>query len=126
MAQIGYPSMKLPIQLALTYPERLKCDVPLIDLAGKKLTFEPIDCDRFPCFKLAVDAFKSGKNYACAMNAANEEAVKLYLEDKIGFYDISAAIEYALERTEPAEVTEESLKATDAAARITVRRKFAV
>ncbi len=124
MAQIGYPSMKLPIQLALTYPERLKCDVPIIDLAGKKMTFEPIDDDRFPCFKLAINAYKAGYNYPCAMNAANEEAVKLYLENKIGFYDIAAAIEYALSKTVKTEVSEESLKETDKISRLFVRQKY--
>ena len=124
MAQIGYPSMKLPIQLALTYPERFTCDVPRLDLIGKKMTFDKIDEEAFPCFKLAIDAYKMGDNFACAMNAANEEAVKLYLEDKIGFYDIASAIEYALSKTERKKVTEESLTETDYLARAMVKRKF--
>ena len=124
MAQIGYPSMKLPIQLALTYPERFPCDVPTVNLIGKTMTFDKIDEDRFPCFRLAIDAYKKGYNFACAMNASNEEAVRLYLEDKIGFYDIPRAIEFALSKTEKAEVSEESLTETDYLARLAVRREF--
>ena len=124
MAQIGYPSMKLPIQLALTYPERFPCDVPTVNLIGKTMTFDKIDEDRFPCFRLAIDAYKKGYNFACAMNASNEEAVRLYLEDKIGFYDIPRAIEFALSKTKKAEVSEESLTETDYLARLAVRREF--
>ncbi|MBO4262579.1 MAG: 1-deoxy-D-xylulose-5-phosphate reductoisomerase, partial [Clostridia bacterium] len=126
LAQLGYPSMKIPIQLALTYPERRPCDAPMMTLAGKDLTFREIDKDRFPCFSLALEAFKSGDNFPCAMNAANEAAVGLYLEDKIGFYDINAAIEYALSKTERHKVTEENLTYTDAAARRVVMEKFGV
>ena len=124
MAQIGYPSMKLPIQLALTYPKRLPTDVPFLDLIGKKMTFEAIDEEVFPCYRLAIEAYKAGYNYACAMSAANEEAVKLYLEDKTGFYDIASGIEYALSKTEKKNLSEESLTETDETARLNVRRKF--
>ncbi len=126
LAQIGYPSMKLPIQLALTYPERLPTDVPKISLVGKNMTFKAIDEEVFPCFKLAIDAFKMGDNFACAMNSANEEAVKLYLEDRIGFYDIARAVEYALSKTERMKISEESLIATDKAARRYVIGKFGI
>ena len=124
MAQLGYPSMEVPIQLALTYPERLKTDVPFLDLAGKSLTFGKIDVDKYPCFELALKSFKMGDNFACSMNAANEAAVGLYLKDKIGFYDISDAISYVLDKTERLEVTKESLLYTDATARRLVYEKY--
>ena len=126
MAQLGFPSMKVPIQLALTYPDRLDCEVPRVSLAGKTLHFKEIDEKTFPCFRLAIDAFKKGDNFACAMNAANEEAVGLYLKDKIKFYDIASAIEYALSRTERRAVTEQSLAETDFAARLAVKEKYGV
>ncbi len=126
LAQIGCPSMTVPIQLALSYPERLESTAPKLSLAGKTMTFKEIDEKTFPCFRLALDSFKEGDNFACAMNAANEEAVGLYLRDKIGFYDISAAIEYVLAKTERMKVTMDSLVYTDRVSRIAVREKFGV
>ena len=124
MAQMSYPSMELPIQLALTYPERFYTGIPQLELAGKTLHFNELDHERFPCFDIAVNAFKSGDNFACAMNAANEEAVKLFLEDKIAFPEIADYIEYAVSKTERAEVTMENLENTDKTARIAVGEKF--
>ena len=124
MAQLGFPSMEIPIQLALTYPERLKTDVPFLDLAGKSLTFGKIDVEKYPCFDLALKSFKTGDNFSCAMNAANEAAVGLYLQDRIGFYDISDAISYVLDKTERMQVTKESLLYTDATARRLVYEKY--
>ncbi len=126
MAQLGFPSMEIPIQLALTYPERLKTDVPLLELAGKSLTFGKIDEDKYPCFGLALKAFEMGDNYACAMNAANEAAVGLYLQDKIGFYGISDLIEHVLGKIERIEVTKDSLLYTDRIARELVYQKVGV
>lgn len=123
MAQLGFPSMEIPIQLALTYPERLKTDVPLLELAGKSLTFGRIDEDKYPCFGLALKSFEMGDNYACAMNAANEAAVGLYLEDKISFYGISDLIEHVLGKIERVEATKESLLYTDRLAREMVYQK---
>lgn len=117
MAQLGFPSMEIPIQLALTYPNRLVTDVPLLNLAGKSLTFSEIDRGKYPCFSIALKSFEMGDNYACAMNAANEEAVGLYLQDKIGFYDISDIIEKVLEKIERIKVNKESLLYTDQKAR---------
>lgn len=119
MAQMGYPSMEIPIQLALTYPERLETEVPKLSLAGKSLTFKEIDKDKYPCFSLALQSFETGDNFACAMNAANEVAVGLYLEDKIGFYDISDIIEMVLSKTERLKVDRESLRYTDRISRMT-------
>lgn len=123
MAQMGFPSMEIPIQLALTYPKRYETGVPFLSLAGKTLHFGEIDNDRFPCFSLALESFKKGGLYPCAMNAANEAAVDLYLKDKIKFYDIPELISYATEKTENGEVTYESLVLTDAAARRSVYKK---
>lgn len=89
MAQMGTPDMRLPIQLAMTYPERRDCIVDPLDLtqcAG--LTFSHPDMDHFPCLRLARDCAQKGGNACAAMNGANEEAVALFLQDRIGFYDI--------------------------------------
>ena len=89
MAQLGAPDMRLPIQLALTYPQRLNCPVERLDLtACGALTFAQPDMDAFPCLGLARECAKAGGTACPAMNGANEAAVALYLEDKIGFYDI--------------------------------------
>lgn len=123
MAQLGYPSMEIPIQLALTYPKRYETGVPFLSLAGKTLHFDNIDTDRFPCFSLALDAYKKGGLYPCAMNAANEAAVMLYLEDKIKFYDIAELISYATEKAQKGEVTYDNLVFADAEARRAVQKK---
>ncbi len=117
MAQLGFPSMEIPIQLALTYPERLNTDVPFLSLAGKTLSFREIDNDRFPCFGLALESFVQGDNYPCAMNAANEIAVKAYLDDRIKFYDIPKVIGRATEKCRRAAPTFEALIETDREAR---------
>lgn len=123
MAQLGYPSMEIPIQLALTYPKRYETGVPFLSLAGKTLHFDNIDTGRFPCFSLALDAYKKGGLYPCAMNAANEAAVMLYLEDKIKFYDIAELISYATEKAQNGEVTYDNLVFADAEARRAVQKK---
>lgn len=126
MAQLGYPSMEIPIQLALTYPKRYETGVPFLSLAGKTLHLDNIDTDRFPCFSLALDAYKKGGLYPCAMNAANEAAVMLYLEDKIKFYDIAELISYATEKAQNGEVTYDNLVFADAEARRAVQKKSGV
>ena len=89
MAQLGAPDMRLPIQLALTYPARQICPVDALDLtACGALSFSKPDLEAFPCLKLAMDCAAKGGNACAAMNGANEAAVALYLEDRIGFYDI--------------------------------------
>ncbi len=113
MGQMGVPSMELPIQLALTYPERLYTGIPALDLIGKTLHFDKIDEEKFPCFSLALKSYEMGDNFPCAMNGANEEAVKLYLQDKIKFYDIADIISYVLGNIERVKVSEDSLEETD-------------
>ncbi len=89
MAQLGTPDMRLPIQLALTYPERTTCPVDRLDLtACAGLTFARPDLDAFPCLALARECAKAGGTACPVMNAANEEAVAMFLNDEIGFYDI--------------------------------------
>ena len=98
MAQLGAPDMRLPIQLALTYPERLDCPVDALDLTTcGTLTFVHPDLDRFPCLQLAFDCARKGGTACPAMNGANEEAVAMYLRDEIGFYDIYRLVSAAVE-----------------------------
>ncbi|MBR6595336.1 MAG: 1-deoxy-D-xylulose-5-phosphate reductoisomerase [Oscillospiraceae bacterium] len=98
MAQMGAPDMRLPIQLALTYPQRLDCPVDALDLtACGALTFAHPDLERFPCLALAYDCAKKGGTACPAMNGANEEAVAMYLRDEIGFYDIYRLVSAAVE-----------------------------
>ncbi len=100
-AQLGVPDMRLPIQLALTFPHRL----PVVGenfLSLKQLAclqFEEADPKRFPCLGLAYEAMKRGGNSGCVLVSAGEEAVRAFLEGKIGFTKIAASIEYALEKT---------------------------
>ena len=89
MAQLGAPDMRLPIQLALTYPERQPCPVDKLDLTKcGALSFCEPDMEAFPCLALARECAMMGGTACPVMNGANEAAVALYLEDKIGFYDI--------------------------------------
>ena len=98
MAQLGAPDMRLPIQLALTYPERMDCPVDGLDLTTcGALTFVHPDLERFPCLALAYACGKKGGTACPAMNGANEEAVAMYLRDEIGFYDIYRLVSAAVE-----------------------------
>ena len=98
MAQLGAPDMRLPIQLAMTYPERSATPVDFLDLTScGALTFAHPDMDAFPCLKLARDCAAKGGTACPAMNGANEEAVALFLDDKIGFYDIYDLVSRAVE-----------------------------
>lgn len=98
-AQMGLPDMKLPIQFALTYPDRLKTNFPRFNfLDYPQLTFEQPDKKVFKNLQLAYDAMEAGGTAACALNAANEEAVRLFLEDKIKFSDIAFINEKVMEQ----------------------------
>lgn len=96
IAQLGVPDMKLPIQFALTYPERYPCSKRLDLFEAKCLTFEKPDTDTFRCLKICIDAVKSGGLKPTAANGANEEAVRLFLEEKIKFTDIADLVEEAV------------------------------
>lgn len=96
-AQLGVPDMKLPIQYALTYPYRLGNDFKRLSfLDYPNLTFEKPDLEVFPCLNIAFEASRKGGNMPCVMNAANEVAVKLFLQEKIRYVDIPRVIEEAL------------------------------
>ena len=101
LAQLGCPDMREPIQLALSYPERLSLNNKKLDFGslGALTFFEP-DLEKFPCLKLAFDAIGRGGNIPCALNAANEAAVAGYLQDRIGFYDIASVAADTLACTE--------------------------
>lgn len=99
MAQLGAPDMRLPIQLALTYPQRMESPAPKLDLTQcVALTFCHPDLEKFPCLALAMQCAKRGGTACPAMNGANEEAVALFLADKIGFYDIYRLVAQAVEQ----------------------------
>lgn len=98
LAQLGTPDMKIPIQYAITYPDRLKCDAPRLSLTDYgNLTFDKPDYETFEALKACKEAIKLGGLYPCAVNCANEQAVKLFLEDKIEFYRIGELVTEALE-----------------------------
>ena len=98
MAQMGAPDMRLPIQLALTYPERTVCPVdPLNLLTCGPLTFSAPDLECFPCLKLAMECAQKGGTACPVMNGANEEAVAKFLRDEIGFYDIYRLVRHAVD-----------------------------
>lgn len=99
ISQMGCPDMRLPIEYALTYPERLETDFERLDLAKvATLTFEKPDMETFPCLGLAFKVLKLGGTYPAALNSANEFLVNEFLNDKIGFYDIPYYIERTLEQ----------------------------
>ena len=125
MAQMGSPDMRLPIQLAMTYPERMECPVDALDLLTcGSLTFAAPDMEAFPCLALARQCAKQGGTACPAMNGANEEAVALYLADKIGFYDIYDLVSKAVNAaTFIANPTLEEILEADRMAREAVRRE---
>ena len=125
MAQLGVPDMRIPIGLAMTYPNRLHNPAPALDLLTcGPLTFDPIDEAAFPCFALAKEAAKLGGTACTAMNAANEEAVSLFLQDNIRFYDIADAVSRALALPVVQEPTLDDIFAADRLARIHTREAF--
>jgi 1-deoxy-D-xylulose-5-phosphate reductoisomerase len=98
-AQMGLPDMRVPIQFALSYPHRIKADFPRLDFANyPSLTFEQPDLQTFRNLQLAYEALNRGGNLACIVNAANEVAVAAFLEDKIGFLQMSDLIETCMQR----------------------------
>ena len=98
MAQLGVPDMRVPIRLAMTYPYRVENPAePLNLLTCGDLTFHKPDEQTFPCLALAKEAAQRGGNACAVMNGANEAAVALYLQDRIGFYDIPRLVRAAME-----------------------------
>ena len=99
-AQLGTPDMRIPIQYALTYPERWQSDVPRLDLfATQSLTFEEPDVQRFPNLLLAYEAINCGGNVPCVLNAANEVVNLAFREGKCGFLQMSDVIAKTMNRT---------------------------
>lgn len=92
-AQLGVPDMRLPIQYALTYPDRIHLSEGRLDLFKQPLEFFEPDLDKFRCLALAFEAIKKGGNMPCIVNAANEIVNRGFLEDKCGFMQMSDIIE---------------------------------
>lgn len=118
-AQLGPPTMKVPILYALTYPDRIPLEAPTLN--WKKafdLNFEPVDYEKFPCIKLAMEAIEEGGFKPAVLNAANEIAVERFLNEEIPYIGISRIIETCLERLHSkVELTIQSLKEIDQEAR---------
>lgn len=118
LAQLGLPDMRLPIQYALVYPERLDTGLPRLDLTAlSALTFEPPDVERFPSLRLAGRAAEIGGTMPAVMNAANEAAVARFLAREISFLGIMETVEAVMARHEVQEPTYQNVLTADAWAR---------
>jgi 1-deoxy-D-xylulose-5-phosphate reductoisomerase len=125
-AQLGLPDMRLPIQFALSYPQRLLATFPRFNFAAyPSLTFEPPDTETFRNLALAFSAMERGGNMPCVLNAANEIAVAEFLKDKVGFLQMSDVVEHCL-NTMPfmAKPTLEDYIATDKETRIKAKERI--
>ena len=101
IAQMGVPDMKIPIQYALLYPDRMECPTGRLSLTDYgKLTFEKPDYDTFKCLTAAIEAIKRGGAYPCLVNSANEEAVWAFLHDEIKFIQIGEIVSSVLDKFE--------------------------
>ena len=118
-AQLGMPDMRLPIQYAFSYPQRIKASFDRLDFSTmKELTFEQPDTNRFRCLALAYEALNKGCNMACIVNAANEVVVSAFLKDRISFLRMSEVIEQSMVKVPFIQTpTYEDYVATDAEAR---------
>ncbi|MBQ8602888.1 MAG: 1-deoxy-D-xylulose-5-phosphate reductoisomerase [Bacteroides sp.] len=118
-AQLGVPDMRLPIQYAFSYPQRIKASFDRLDFSQMKaLTFEQPDTDRFRCLALAYEALNRGGNMACIVNAANEVVVSAFLHDRISFLQMSEVIEQTMGKVTFIQTPSyEDYVATDAEAR---------
>ena len=118
LAQLGAPDMRLPIQLALTWPDRAPCPAPDLDLLScGPLTFAQPDLDTFPCLALAIRAAQEGGTAPAILNGANEVAVARFLAGEIGFLDIPRVVAHALDTVLRPPLTLEGVYAADQAAR---------
>ena len=118
-AQLGVPDMRLPIQYAFSYPQRIKASFDRLDFATmKELTFEQPDTNRFRCLALAYEALNRGGNMACIVNAANEVVVSAFLKDRLSFLRMSEVIEQCMGKVPFIQTpTYEDYVATDAETR---------
>lgn len=122
VAQMGAPDMRLPIQYAITWPHRILSPVQPLDwFSMGALTFERPDEEVFTGLRACKKAIRRGGLVPAALNGANEEAVALFLKEKVGFLDIAALVEAAADRQEPGDVTYPNILKADAAARQFVR-----
>jgi 1-deoxy-D-xylulose-5-phosphate reductoisomerase len=128
LAQLGVTDMRMPIQYALTYPERWPAAIPGVDFGqAMRLEFEPPDREKFPCLSLAYRALEAGGTAPAALNAANEEAVAAFLDGRVGFAGISETIEQVLSATAPCPAaTLEDVLEADRRARERARQALAL
>jgi len=99
IAQLGQPDMRMPIQYAFSYPERLRSDIPPVDFFTlSQLTFERPDREKFPNLTYAYDAIDKGGNMPCILNAANEVAVGMFLQERIGYTEMSHLIAETMQK----------------------------
>lgn len=126
IAQLGVPDMGLPIQLAMTYPDRTASPFKRLDFRDMKdMTFEAPDYEKTPCLKLAMDCAREGGTAPCVMSAANEAAVALFLQHRLGYNQIYDSVLAAVESIEIVSKPDlEAILAADEAARVFVREHF--
>lgn len=126
IAQLGVPDMKIPIQYALTYPERLECPTGRLSLTDYgRLTFEKPDYETFKCLSAAIEAISRGGAYPCLVNSANEEAVRAFLNDEISFIQIGEIVSSVLDVFEQSEISGyEDVMEADKKAREFVRNRI--
>lgn len=119
MAQMSYPTMEIPIQLALTYPERMETRAEPLDFTSlSEIKFLPLERKKYPCYDLALSAIEQGYNLPCALNAAGEIAVMAFIDGRIRFTQIAEVISEVLSGTKTERADDfSSLLSTDAAAR---------
>lgn len=123
LAQLGSPSMEVPIQLAVLGERMPTVTSPVDFLSLKSLTFGEIDEKRYPCFYLTLDCAKKGASYTCALNAANEIAVDAFLNGKIKFTDIYTVLKKVVDLTKPCNIDGlETLEKQDIASRTLARK----
>lgn len=126
LAQLGHPDMRTPIAHALAWPQRLPSGVDPLDIvAVGQLDFERPDPARFPCLRLAYDAFTAGGTATAVLNAANEVAVEAFLDSRLPFTEIPGIIEHTLERAPPGPADDlEQILEADGAARALARERI--
>ena len=128
VTELGVPDMKIPIQYALLYPERVPCPTGRLSLTEYgSLTFEKPDYETFKCLSAAIEAIKRGGAYPCLVNSANEEAVRAFLNDEISFISIGEIVSSVLDEFKPSEIRSyDDVMKADSAARAYVREKIGV
>lgn len=124
LAQLSLPDMRLPIQYALLHPERVDTELPRLRLEQVRcLEFETPDLERYPCLRLAYEAARVGGTMPAVLNAANEVAVQLFLQERIPFTAIATLVEQTMQAHEPREATLQAVLEADSWARDYVRRQ---